>query len=133
MDKEVILDNEHMTMWYYPRKKIVHHQFHKFTYGKTLRDGLSAGAVMLEEKGAQKWLSDDRKNTGLGKDDMDWTATVWRPRVIKAGWKYWALVLPEKIIGQMNMKRIIAEYANTGVTVQVFSNPDEAMTWLEAQ
>ena len=133
MDKEVILDNEHMTMWYYPRKKIVHHQFHKFTYGKTLRDGLSAGAVMLEEKGAQKWLSDDRKNTGLGKDDMDWTATVWRPRAIKAGWKYWALVLPEKIIGQMSMKRIIAEYANTGVTVHVFSNPDEAMTWLEAQ
>ena len=133
MDKEVILDNEYITVWYYPDKKIVHHQMHKFTYGKTLHDGLSAGAAILEEKGAQKWLSDDRKNTGLGKDDMNWTATVWRPRVVKAGWKYWALVLPEKIIGQMSMKRIIEEYANTGVTVQMFSDPDEAMRWLETQ
>ena len=133
MDKELIIDNENMTIWYYPNKRIVHHQFHRFTYGKTLRDGLSAGAAILEEKGAQKWLSDDRKNTGLGKDDMDWTATVWRPRVKKAGLKYWAIVLPEKIFGQMVMKRIIEEYANTGVTIQTFSDPDEAMKWLEAQ
>jgi hypothetical protein len=133
MDKEIILDNEYITVWYYPQKKIVHHQFHKFTYGKTFHDALNAGAEIFEEKGAYKWLSDDRKNTVLSKDDRDWSVSFWRPRVIKAGWKYWAIVLPEKIIGQMSMKRIIEEYADTGVTVQVFSDPDEAMRWLEAQ
>jgi len=133
MDKELILDNEYMTVCYYPNKKIVSHEFHKFTYGKTLQDGLSAGAAILEEKGAQKWLADQRKKTGSDKDDMNWTSTVWRPRVIKAGLKYWAIVLPEKILGQMVMKRIIEEYANTGVKVQMFNNPDEAMRWLEAQ
>ena len=133
MNKELILDNEYITLWYYPQKKIVHHEFHKFSYGKTLHDALSAGAALLEEKGAQKWLSDDRKNTSLSKDDLNWTATVWRPRVIKAGWKYWAIVLPEKILGQMVMKRIIEEYANTGVTVKLFSDTDEAMRWLESQ
>ena len=133
MNKEIILDNEYMTLWYYPQKKIVHHEFHKFAYGKTLHDALSAEAAILEEKGAQKYLSDDRKNTTLGKDDLNWTATVWRPRVKKAGLKYWAIVLPEKIFGQMVMKRIVEEYANTGVTVKLFSDPDEAMKWLEAQ
>jgi hypothetical protein len=133
MDKELILDNEYITMWYYPHKKIVHHEFHKFVYGKTLHDALSAGAAILEEKGAQKWLSDHRKFTVLGKDDRDWSVTFWRPRVIKAGWKYWAIVLPDKILGQMVTKRIIEEYANTGVTVQMFSDPDEAMRWLETQ
>ena len=64
---------------------------------------------------------------------MEWTATVWRPRVIKAGWKYWALVLPEKTIRQLNMRRIIKDYADSGVTVQIFSNADEAMQWLKAQ
>jgi hypothetical protein len=133
MDKEVVLDNEHITIWYHRDKKIVHHQFHKFTYGKDLQEGLSQGAAILEKNGARKWLSDDRKNTVIGKEDMEWTATVWRPRVIKAGWKYWALVLPEKTIGQMVMKRIIKEYADTGVTVKLFTDPDEAMKWLEAQ
>ena len=133
MDKELILDNGYMTVWYHPEKKIVHHQMHKFTYGQALRDGLSAGAAMLEEKGAQKWLSDDRENTTLGKDDLNWTATFWRPRVKKAGLKYWAIVIPQKIFGQMVMKRIVEEYANTGVTVQIFTDPAEAMKWLEAQ
>ena len=133
MDKELILDNEYMTVWYYPHKKIVHHEFHKFTYGKTLYDGLSAGAAILEEREAQKWLSDHRKKIGSDKDDLNWTATVWRHRVIKAGLKYWAMILPEKILGQMAMKRIIGEYADTGVTVQTFSDPDEAMRWLESQ
>ena len=133
MNREVVFDNEYMTMWYYRDKKIVHHEIHKFTQGKALRDGLSEGAAILEKNGAQKWLSDDRQNTVIGKEDTEWTATVWRPRVIKAGWKYWALVLPEKVVGQMVMKRIIKEYADTGVTVEIFSDPDKAMKWLEAQ
>jgi hypothetical protein len=133
MDKEVILDNEYITVWYHHDKKIVHHQFHKFTCGKALHDGLSEGVATFEKNKAQKWLSDDRKNTVIGKEDLEWTATVWRPRVIKAGFKYWAIVLPEKIVGQMVMKRIVKEYADTGVTVKMFSDPDEAMKWLETQ
>jgi len=133
MEKEVVLDNEFVTIWYHHDKKVVHHQFHKFTCAKDLQDALSQGAAILEKNGARKWLSDDRKNTVIGKEDMEWTATVWRPRVIKAGWKYWALVLPEKIVGQMVMKRIVKEYADTGVTVKLFSDPDEAMKWLETQ
>jgi hypothetical protein len=57
VDKEVILDNEYMTIWYYPQKKIVHHQIHKFTYGQALRDGLSAGAARFEERGGSKIFS----------------------------------------------------------------------------
>ena len=133
MEKQVILDNEFITLWFHPDSKIIHHEFHKFTQGQTLRDCLSTGAEQMELKKANKWLSDDRKNTVVGEDDMKWTSTVWRPRVIKAGWKYWALVLPEKTIGKMNMQRIIKDYAETGVTVQAFNNPDEALKWLESQ
>jgi hypothetical protein len=133
MEKQAVVDNENIVLWYYPDTNIIHHEFHKFTQGKLLRDTLSAGAKLLEKNKVQKWLSDDRKNSVIGKEDMDWTATVWRPRVIKGGWKYWALVLPEKAIGQMNMKQIIQQYADTGVTVQIFTNADEALKWLEAQ
>ena len=133
MEKETVLDNPDITVWYYPDKKIVHHQFHQFATGKNLQDGLNKGAETLEKNRANKWLSDDRKNTAIGKEDMEWTKTVWRPRVIEAGWKYWALVLPEKTVGQMAMKRIVQEYADTGVTVRIFSDPEEAMKWLEAQ
>jgi hypothetical protein len=133
MDKEVVLDNENITVWYYPQKKIIHHEFHKFTQGRTFQEALSKGAATLEKNKAKKWLSDDRKNSVLTLDDTKWTASFWRPRVIKAGWKYWAIVLPEKAVGQMVMQRIIKEYADTGVTVKIFSDSVKAMTWLEAQ
>ncbi len=133
MDKEVVLNNEYITIWYHHQKKIIHHEFHKFTYGKAFQDALSTGAAILEKNRAQKWLSDDRKNGVIALDDTKWTATVWRPRVIKAGWKYWAIVLPEKAVGQMVMQRIIKEYADSGVTVKIFSDPFKAMNWLEAQ
>jgi hypothetical protein len=88
----------------------------------------------MEKYGAQKWLSDDRKNSALTKEDQEWSDVHWRPRVIKAGYKHWAIVLPEKLIGELNLKRIIREkYAGTGVTVQLFNDPEEAMKWLERQ
>lgn len=41
--------------------------------------------------------------------------------------------MPEAIIGQMNMKRFIKMYSDRGVTVRAFTDPDEALKWLESQ
>jgi hypothetical protein len=47
------------------------------------------------------------------------------------GWKHWAVVLPELIIGKMNMQLFTTRYAKAGVTVRVFSDPDDALQWLK--
>ncbi len=133
MDKEVILEDENITIWYYNSKKIVHHQIHKSTQGKAFRNALTEVAAIFETKGAKKFLSDDRKNTFISHDDTEWLKNVWRPRVIKAGWKYWAIVLPDAGTGRMVMETIINEYFNLDVTLQLFINPDEALKWLETQ
>ncbi len=128
-----ILENEQATLWYHPDKKIVHHQFHQFIYGQAFRDVLTRGAEIFEQYGAQKWLSDDTGNSALTKEDSDWALNEWQPRIMAAGWKYWAIVMPEKIIGQMNMKRWAKTYGEKGITVEMFSDPDAAMRWLESQ
>jgi hypothetical protein len=133
MDKKVILENENITIWYYNSEKIVHHQIHKFLHGKAFQNALTEVAAIFETKGVTKFLSDDRKNTVISQDDMKWLKTVWRPRAIKAGWKYWAIVLPDASVGKMVMEKIINEYFNLGVTLQLFINPDEALKWLESQ
>jgi hypothetical protein len=133
MSETTIIDNEYVTLCYYPDKKIVHHKFHKFIHGPAFRDVLNTGVGILKKHGARKWLSDDRNNSALPQEDLKWARTEWFPRTVKAGWKYWALVQPEKIVGQMNMKRVVKDYSEKGVIVQVFLDPEEAMTWLEAQ
>ena len=131
--KMTIMENEFVTVWYHADKKIVHHQFHKFIHGKVLRDALDAGYEVLKKYKAQKWLSDDRLNSAIPKEDTEWAFTDWSNRVIQAGWKFWAIVQPESVIGQMNVKRFAKEYLSRGVVVEMFTDPDNAMKWLEKQ
>ena len=65
---------------------------------------LTTGAEYLENHGAQKWLSDDRNSVVIGADDVQWGETVGAPRVIKAGFKYWATVTPSKAVAALQMK-----------------------------
>ncbi len=130
-DRMTILDTEYATLWYYPEAKIVRHVFHKFIYGQEFRQVLEKGLEIFKEHGAQKWLSDDRKNSTLTKEDTEWSVNVWSPQVIAADWKFWAIVMPDKIVGKINMQRFIDLYATLGVDVQIFDDADEALKWLE--
>ena len=109
------------------------HQDHQFIHGKVLRDALDAGYEVLKKYKAQKWLSDDRLNSAIPKEDTEWAFTDWSNRVIQAGWKFCAIVQPESVIGQMNVKRFAKEYLSRGVVVEMFTDPDNAMAWLEKQ
>lgn len=132
MTSQTILENKYLTLWYHPDTKIVHHKFHRFVYGDRFREGLTAGVSLLKKHSCRKWLSDDRKNAALSPEDVDWCMAEFFPQAIKAGWKYWAIIMPEKVIGQLNMKRFIKTYSEMGLTVKVFVTPDKAMTWLES-
>jgi hypothetical protein len=114
-------------------KKCVRHQIHQFAQGKDLRDGLDAGVALLQQHHVKKWLSDDRKNGPLTAADGEWVFNSWIPRAIAAGWRTWALVQPQSVIGQMNMKKFTDDFAKKGVVVQVFGDPGSAQRWLDQQ
>ncbi len=133
MAEQTVLDNEFVTLWYNPEKKVVHHHCKKFVYGQSFRDFLLKGTETMQKNHARKWLSDDRNNSLVRKEDMDWGQTNWFPQTLKAGWKYWAIVQPAKAIGQMNMETLVAQYAQAGVVAKFFTDPDEAMKWLDSQ
>ena len=133
MNSQIIIETPFVTLWYHPEPKIVHHQIHKLVTGAPFRELLLAGTDLLKNKQAQKWLSDDRGNSGLKKEDIDWSENEWAPLTAKAGWKYWAVVSPEKILGQVAMERLTEKYAKLGVAARIFEDPVAAMTWLEKQ
>jgi hypothetical protein len=132
VDLEIVLDNETARLCYDPRHKIVQHEFRSFVHGRALRDVLEKGLEIFKARGAYKWLSDDRGNGPVTTADGEWALNDWAPRVIAAGWKYWGVVLPQKVLGQMNMRRWIETYSKLGVLAQVFEDPDAARTWLKA-
>lgn len=126
-----IIDSPFATLWYHPGPGIVHHRIHKFIHGQAFRDLLLAGLDTLQKNRAQKWLSDDRANAVLRPEDVDWSHTFWFPQTVKAGWKYWAIVQPEKTVGQVTMKGLANDYARQGVTSKTFLDPESALAWLD--
>ncbi len=130
MSEITIIQNEYASLMYYPDAKIVHHIFHKPISGQNFRDVLNTGAATLEEHQASKWLSDDRGNLALPQDDTEWSKVDWFPRAIKAGWKYWALVVPEDFMARVNMKEFVDSYLDQGLRIEVFTEPEEALQWL---
>ncbi len=126
----VAIENEFATVQVHPEHGIVHHRFKKFIYGERFREALMAGVELMETHGATKWLSDDRNNGALNAADSEWSMTAWSDRALRAGWRSWAVVLPEVVVGQMNMRRFVQLHKSNGVEVRVFTDPDLAMAWL---
>jgi hypothetical protein len=132
-DAILLIESDAVSLRYHPRTKIVHHEIRRFVHGEEFRKILERGLEAFKKHMARKWLSDDRGNGPLKPTDADWALNDWAPRVMRAGWKFWAVVMPERVLGQMNMKRWIETYAEQGVTVKAFSDPEESRTWLEGQ
>ena len=130
MNKITLFENEYVKLWYHPVPKIVHHEISKSPPSDVFRKMLTKGAECLELHDAMKWLSDDSKNVLIGQEDNKWGDTVWAPRMIKAGFKFWAIVLPKRAIGQLQMQRFCKEYRNRGVTVELFEKVEAALKWL---
>ena len=131
--REVIVDNEYATLVYYPELKIIHHVLHKPVPGQEFRSTLNAGAEALQKYEATKWLSDDRGNGPMAQEELDWANTDWFPRVAQAGWKFWALVVPESMMARFALKEAVDNVYEVGVRIMAFTEPDEAMDWLTGQ
>ena len=125
----VILKNDSAVLKYHSTG-IIHHEFLKRMVGKDLREVLNAGLQQMVKTKAIKWLSDDRKNTVLSEDDENWAQKDWFPRAVASGWKYWAIVNPEKAVGQLQMKGNAKSMEMAGVKVAFFSEPEQALAWL---
>jgi hypothetical protein len=130
MAKITVLTSKEITVWYHEESRIVHHELHRYPGAAALEAALERGLSVLVEHGGHRWLSDDRKGGALPKSHHEWAETDWGPRAASAGWKYWALIPPVALLGQMNMEHIKEIYAALGVKVCAFTNPTEARAWL---
>lgn len=138
MTTTVILENELGLVQYHEvvgRSGIVHHQIRGPVSGEAFRQLLLQGLETLKAKHATKWLSDDRFVTTIDPGEAPWSDTVWWPRMLEAGWKYWAILGPNQPEGggkaafQLSSFAMRAALAN-GLTVRFFSEPESALAWL---
>lgn len=135
MEKKItLIENGYACLWFYPNSGIIHHKFLQPISGDKFREVLLTGLDLLERRGAQKWLSDDRNNSVLSAEDSAWSQEYWLPRALEAGWKYWAMLPPIRTRAQLNITRLV-EFVEemSDVSVKLFTDPDAARQWLVQQ
>lgn len=134
MNEIILMDNEFVTLKYHQNTKIIHHQFHEFVSTDTFKNCLLRGVAAMKQYGSTKWLSDDRKNGAIPKEDVQWSLSEWQPMAMEAGWRYWAIVVPEKVVGQMTINRIIKDpQIAARLNVKLFDKGAAAYEWLAQQ
>lgn len=133
MSKTVIYQNDYITVEYDPDQGMIQHVIHKPIEDKMFMEALDAGTAALKEHKATKWLSDDRKNGPLSDTLLKWSHDDWQPRTIAAGWKYWAVIVPDELIAAGTLVPVIDALFEHGLTMLAFSDPDRARKWIESQ
>jgi hypothetical protein len=66
-------------------------------------------------------------------EDREWSDKVWAPRVMKAGFKYWAIVVPSQAVAELQMKALRAKRQKQGLAVEMFETVEAAMAWLTSR
>jgi hypothetical protein len=128
-----VIENDNFTVWCYPADGIVSHQFHKYCYSDIFREMLTNGLEAFQKYHCTKWLSDDRKFGAILPADKDWADEFWQPKMLAAGWRYWAMVLPEKVTGKMNIEKVVRELEALGIVASYHTDPEVALMWLRKQ
>jgi hypothetical protein len=132
--KITLIENGYVCLWYYPDTGIIHHKCLQPISGDRFREVLMTGLELLQKRGAQKWLSDDRNNSVLSAEDSAWSQEYWLPRALEAGWKYWAMLPPIRTRAQLNITPLVKFVGETKeVNVKLFTDPDMALQWLTQQ
>jgi hypothetical protein len=133
MEKVSIYHTDYITVEYWPDHNLIYHTVHKPISEQLdmFKEALNAGTAALEQYKVSKWLSDDRKNGPLTPEGNEWSFADWQPRTLKAGWKYWGLVVPESLAAAGTFTPIIDALFEVGLRMMVFTNVEEGVVWLD--
>lgn len=133
MQNVTIYDSEYITVEYWPHKKLIYHKIHKplGDHLEVFKEALNAGSAALEKYKLTKWLSDDRANDSLTEEGNEWTLKDWQPRTMKAGWKYWAGIVPQDVIAAGSLIPVMEIMFELGLRMMVFTDIEQAIAWLD--
>jgi hypothetical protein len=128
----LLYESKNGTVQWLNNERTVLKTFSGFIHGEELRAAFNAGYEQLKKYRGTKWLSDNRGLPTYKAEDIEWINTDWFPRMLKAGWKYWALVEPKTNVGLLVMKKF-QFYVDQGIELEVFTTVEEALEWLKTR
>ena len=110
--------------------KCVHSEWKAFANSAEFRAALMRALDAIKDHAAVCYLSDTRKVKVVVPDDQTWANEVWRPLLVNAGVKRFALVTAASGLGKMTVEEVIDLVDNRGLLMKAFDSVDAARNWL---
>jgi hypothetical protein len=86
--------------------------------------------LALRQHGSTRALGDCREMKVIKQSDQEWVHRDWFPRVLAAGLRRMALVIPKSGLALMNVQEIMSRIPGTKLDVAYFATIAEARAWL---
>lgn len=129
----IIVETDVLHIEWLATERVVKKTATGFVLSEVLRPSYEAMLAFVERHRATKIFSDNRQMWPTGREDLEWIEKEWLPRMLRAGWRTWAVLEPATSLGAMNVRRWIALYRAHGVSVQTFQSEEAALAWLREQ
>ena len=94
---------------------------------------LERALQLLKDRRAKKLLADTATmGVTMSAEDMVWTEMDWFPRCLKAGLKYFAMVMPKALGAHMTVDKFSQKFDpdSSGFLRRFFTDVTEAKEWL---
>lgn len=125
------VDNEFYTAWYVPDYSMIRHVWHQHCKGETWRNIMTLAADAFVGHNCFKWLADDRKFLGaMTPEDWAWAEVNFAKRCREAGWKYFAMVLPDSGMAKVSIRAVCNAFSANGIETEAFTDYVKAYVWI---
>ena len=91
---------------------------------------LEAGLSALSEHRGSRWLADCRNMKTIQQSDQEWIDKSWFPRIIAAGLRRMALVIPKSGLATTTLEDIVSRVPADKIDVAFFATVAEAEGWI---
>jgi hypothetical protein len=91
---------------------------------------LDAEIQALKQNQGARLLADCRRQKVLNPKDQERANREWLPRALAAGLKDFAIVLPESVVADMNIRDGLDKASATALEVGYFTTVEEAREWV---
>ena len=87
---------------------------------------------VISTYGSSRILGDSRRIKVIQKSDQEWVNDDWFPRILAAGLRRMALVIPQSGLAKMNIDDMVSRVPGSQLDLAYFSTLDGARNWLVA-
>ena len=113
-----------------PSCEAVHLEWQGWADTTERKELLEAGLNMLTGHRGTRWLADCRDMKAVRQADQDWIDRSWFPRILAAGLRRMAIVIPKSGLARMNIEDILSRVPGTKLDTECFATVENATEWL---